>query len=298
MTVLSIALAGCGVGVASHGLAHEAAPQSQLVSTAPTGTTEATPSAPAAPDPGPEPALLAASTSTTTSTAPLRAPETPLRVVFIGDSVANTAATGLVAYGSQFGLTIVNDGINGCGVVQGGPYRYFGAQHDELPQCQAWPDAWQADIERDNPDLAAIVVGRWELMDRMFEGRWTHIGDPAFDAYLASEVEHAIAIVTSRGAKVALFTTPYYRRGLRPDGGLYPEDDPSRVDRMNAIFRDVASRHPGTVTVVDFGGRLSPGGQLAMSIDGIRVRSDGVHLTPQAGQWLAPWLLPQLQAIG
>lgn len=218
--------------------------------------------------------------------------------MFIGDSIAWTTAGGLAQFGPQFGLTIINDGINGCGVVQGGPYNYFGAQHDMLPQCEVWPDTWQADVSRDNPDLVAMVVGRWELMDRMFQGRWTHIGDPVFDAYLAAEVDRAIAIVSTHGAKVALFTTPYYRRGLRPDGGLYPEDDPARVDRMNAIFRDVAARHPGLVTLVDFGGRLSPGGQLAMSIDGIRIRSDGVHLTPQAGGWLAPWLLPQLAAIG
>jgi lysophospholipase L1-like esterase len=46
--------------------------------------------------------------------------------------------------------------------------------------------------------------------------------------------------------------------------------------------------------VVDLGGRLSPDGRFTMEIDGVTVRSDGVHLTPAGVQWLAPWLLPQL----
>jgi lysophospholipase L1-like esterase len=58
----------------------------------------------------------------------------------------------------------------------------------------------------------------------------------------------------------------------------------------------VAARSPG-VRVVDFGDRLTPGGRLVRVIDGVTVRSsDGVHLTPEGGRWIAPWLAPQLVA--
>jgi len=49
--------------------------------------------------------------------------------------------------------------------------------------------------------------------------------------------------------------------------------------------------------IVDFGGHLSPGGQLAMTIDGVKIRYDGVHVTTEAGAWMAPWLLPQFHAL-
>ncbi|HEX9530226.1 MAG TPA: SGNH hydrolase domain-containing protein [Acidimicrobiales bacterium] len=299
LTLIALLLAGCGVLTASNQtlllgaaairpLATPTVLDAALAEASEVAHAPADLPAPKTPPPPPPPAPPARA----------RAPGAPLKVMFIGDSIATTAADGLAPQAAGFGINLIDDGIQGCGVVQGGPYNYFGSQHDPLPQCESWPSAWQADVTRDDPDLAVVVVGRWELMDRFFEGRWTHIGDPAFDAYLANEVERAIAIVTTQGAKVALFTTPYYRRGLRPDGGLFPEDDPARVDQMNGIFRAVAAKHPGTVSLVDFGGRLSPGGQLAMAIDGIPMRSDGVHLTPQAGAWLAPWLLPQLTTIG
>ena len=96
---------------------------------------------------------------------------------------------------------------------------------------------------------------------------------------------------------MALATTPYYHRGNKPDGGSFPEDDPARVDRMNQLFREVAARHPGLVTLVDVGGRLSPEGKLAMRIGDVKVRSDGVHVAHDAGPWIGPWLFPQLLSI-
>src|SRR5207237_855625 len=124
---------------------------------------------------------------------------------------------------------------------------------------------------------------------------WTAIGDPAFTGYLASELNEAIAAAGSRGAKVIVTTTPYYHRGDAPNHGTWPEDDPARTDMVNALLKWVAGIHPG-IAVVDFGGHLSPGGHLAMTIDGVRVRTDGVHVATDAGGWLAPWLIPQLRA--
>ena len=91
------------------------------------------------------PTRTTATTTTTTAppatTAPLDvatevvvepAPEGPLvvsprKVMLIGDSMAFTAALGLAPHGAAHGFAVVNEGINGCGVVRGGPYRYFGA---------------------------------------------------------------------------------------------------------------------------------------------------------------------------
>jgi hypothetical protein len=161
-----------------------------------------------------------------------------------------------------------------------------------------WQDTWRAAVERDRPDVAVILVGRWELMDRKYAGRWIHIGaDPAYDEYLIRQTETAIQIAGATGAKVVLATTPYYRRGTKPDGSLFPEDDPARVDRMNLLFREAVARHPGQVTLLDFGARLSPEGKLAMEIGGTKVRSDGVHIAHDAGPWIAPWLFPQLIAV-
>ena len=254
-----------------------------------TTTTEATPTSPppldvpaevvAEPVPPPPPP--------SDGPAPIR------KVMLIGDSMAFTGALGLAPHAAGHGFVVANEGINGCGVVRGGPYRYFGAQRDMEARCEAWPQAWQDALARNHPvDVVAIVVGRWELMDRVRDGAWTNLFDPHFAAYVESEVDAAVTLAGSTGARVAVFTTPYYRRGIPRGGGLYPEDDPARVDVMNAILRRVAERH--AAAVVDVGARLSPQGSYTRDVDGIRVRSDGVHLTRQAGDVLAPLVFPQL----
>jgi peptidoglycan/LPS O-acetylase OafA/YrhL len=221
----------------------------------------------------------------------------PVKVMVVGDSVAETLAAGLSAPARQMGIDLLNEGTLGCGVVRGGPYEYFGATHPDLPECATWPQRWAGLVRAHDPDVVFMVVGRWEVMDRVHNGAWTRVGDPAFDAYLESELNTAVDVLTARGATLALATAPYYLRGERPDGGRWPEDDPARVDAFNRLIRDVAAHHPQSVAVIDLGGHTSVGGRYTPYIDGIEMRYDGVHFTPQADQWLAPWLLPQLLAL-
>lgn len=221
----------------------------------------------------------------------------PLKVVFLGDSVAKTTAAALQPISGAYGIRVDNRGILGCGVVRTAPFRYFGHDYAAVPDgCETWPEVWRDAVEQDQPDVAVVLVGRWELMDRRVGSRWMSIGTPEFDADVATSLDTAVTAAAVTGGQVVLATTPYYRRGSRPDGGTWPEDDPARVDRFNTLLREAAARHPG-VAVVELGNRLSVDGRLAMSIDGLRVRTDGVHVAPEAGALLAPWLLPQLRAV-
>lgn len=259
---------------------------------APLSTTSSTPSTIPLPA---EPADLVVEPASTTTTSTSTPPVVPRLAMFIGDSMAFTAAAGLARHAGAWSFTVSNEGINGCGVVRGGPYRYFGAVREMEARCEAWPAAWQEAVERNRPELVVIAIGRWELMDRLHEGRWTNLFDPSFSAYLESEIETAVALARSGGGHVAVFTSPYYRRGTPPGGGTFPEDEPARVDAINALLRRVAERHG--VPVVDVGGFLSPEGRYTATVGGVRVRSDGVHLTRETGELLAPWLFPQLQTV-
>ncbi|MFJ4950881.1 hypothetical protein [Streptomyces sp. NPDC088760] len=132
-------------------------------------------------------------------------------------------------------------------------------------------------------------------MDREHDGRWTHIGEKTFDAYLRAQLDRAVDTAAARGARVLLSTEPYNHRGERPDGGVWPEDRPERVDRWNRMLRQVAAAKGRGVEILDLGRRLGPKGAFTWQVDGVRVRSDGVHLTPEGARWLQPWLTSQLK---
>jgi len=213
------------------------------------------------------------------------------RVAVFGDSVAWT----LMRYLPPTpGLSFTNYTTIGCGVARGGPYRYAGQTLNQKPECDAWPSRWSQRINHDLPDVVLLIIGRWEVVDRVNEGDWTHIGDDAYDGYLRGELQRALDILTSTGAHVVVTTEPYNRRGERADGSLYPEDQPVRADRWNTLLRSVIGKR-SDVTVLDLNKKLCPDGYYTTKVDGIKMRMDGVHPTPEAVKWLTPWLTDALR---
>ncbi|NUS52614.1 MAG: hypothetical protein HOQ22_16430 [Nocardioidaceae bacterium] len=107
------------------------------------------------------------------------------------------------------------------------------------------------------------------------------LGDPTYDAYLRRRLHHAIEVAGSTGARVVLATLPYNRHGERPDGGLLPEDEPTRVTAWNRLLREVAAHHAG-VAVLDLGHRITPENRYTDLAGGYLMRTDGLHLAPTA----------------
>ncbi len=215
----------------------------------------------------------------------------PRMVSVFGDSIAWTMMRYLPP---TPGFSFIDRTTIGCGIVRGGPYRSAGEVLPQKPECETWPARWSSRISYDRPDIALLIVGRWELVDRMHNGDWTHIGDEAYDDYLTGEIRTALTILGSTGARVIVATQPYNRRGERPNGKPFPEDEPERVDNWNALLREVLEDYPN-VEVLDLNEKLSPNGYYTTKVNGIKVRSDGVHPTAEAVNWLTPWLLDALR---
>ncbi|KUI39328.1 hypothetical protein AU194_18240 [Mycobacterium sp. GA-2829] len=213
-------------------------------------------------------------------------------VAVFGDSVAWT----LMRYLPDTpGLHFSNYTTIGCGIARGGPYKTTGQTLTQKPECETWPIRWAQRIDHDRPDVVLLMIGRWELVDRVNEGKWTHVGDDAYDAYLRGELNRALDILGSTGARVVVTTAPYNRRAEQADGTLYPEDDPDRADAWNELLREVIATRRN-VTVLDFNKKLSPRGYYTNWVEGIQMRDDGVHPTKEAVEWLTPWLTEALAA--
>jgi hypothetical protein len=217
------------------------------------------------------------------------------RVTFFGDSVSWVIGAYLPPHP---GLITTDRAIQGCGIATLPRILELGTPHTNHPGCTAWPARWRAGVAADNPDVSVVELNRWELMDRFYQGSYQHVGEPAYDAYLLPRLDTAVTIAGSRGASVVLLTAAYTHRAERPDGGLYPEDQPARVDAWNSLLRVEAARRPGQVTVLDLNRVVCPGGAFTWDVGGLRIRSDGLHYTPPGVERIiAPWLLPRLAQI-
>jgi peptidoglycan/LPS O-acetylase OafA/YrhL len=221
---------------------------------------------------------------------PDRKPGNRPRVAFLGDSVSWSLGTYLPPQ-QQFEINVLS--VPGCGIARLPEIRYIGEPHTNYAGCDRWDETWRRRIEAADPDLAVILLDRWELMDRKLDGRYQHIGDPDFDRYLEKELDLALDVAATRCAQVVVLTAPYTRRAERPDGGLWPEDEPARVDAWNKMLVAAAQRHQAAV--IDLNARVCPDGQFTWTAGGLRIRSDGLHFTEDGvREWIAPWLVPQL----
>jgi hypothetical protein len=187
----------------------------------------------------------------------------------------------------------------GCGLTTAMPYRYMGEITPyERRRCRTWAARWRRVAVSRRADVVAVLVGRWEVADQVVDGAWTHVGKRVFDAYLRGELEKAVRAASAGGARVAFLTAPYCSRGEQPDGSIWPEDEPARVEAFNRLLRSVAAKHPGQVDVIELGGRMSGGRrEYVVELDGVVLRYDGVHFTAAAGRWVQPWLEAALARV-
>ena len=145
----------------------------------------------------------------------------------------------------------------------------------------AWRALWSFVIAVQHPAVVALGLGRWEAADHLYDGRWVHVGEPLWDQHLVGELEVAVSILHSFGARVVLFTMPYVDPTNRqPDGAPWPEDTPARNRGLQRGDPAGGAAEGRVVSVIDLNHMLSRHGAYAASLDGVDVRTaDGIHIS-------------------
>jgi hypothetical protein len=235
-------------------------------------------------------------------------------ILMLGDSVALTLGWDLGYHdlGAQYHYSFADFGIVGCGVVMGRAIRADGTSTLSEPQCngftpapdtplrqQPWPVQWKAELVKLHPNVVVLLAGRWEEVDRVYDGGWTNILDPTFAAYVKQQLELASVLVTSTGANLEFMTAPCDRAETPLDGAPWPENDPARLAEYNTLVRQVAAEFPITDSVYDLDGLVCPRGKYSSTYRGETIRNpDGVHFALSAGITLAPEIIPPILTSG
>ncbi|MFI5053280.1 MAG: acyltransferase family protein, partial [Acidimicrobiia bacterium] len=222
----------------------------------------------------------------------------PKKVLLVGDSVLASLGLGFDTVGPGANLLVWNRGRLGCGLLTEGDLLEGGEVKPIDPGCD-WHQVWQSNVDEFQPDVVVMLVGAWDVPDHLVNGQWLRVGTVEYDQYFLSELDRATALLGSRGAKVVVLTSPFFSRPelVGQTGREWPEYDPWRVDRINALYRDFAVAHPGRFTIVDLNRFVSAHGKYAADLNGVQIRDDGVHFSHDGAVMVDQWLAPQLTAI-
>jgi peptidoglycan/LPS O-acetylase OafA/YrhL len=228
----------------------------------------------------------------------------PVKVLVVGDSTALTLDIGLNEYATSYGIAPTNAGILGCGITTGKDYQLQGVDAPMATQCsgkpadEQWYRLWADKISTIHPNVVMILAGRWEVVNRTYKGHWTNIENPAYAAYVKSQLERAVRVAGTGGAHVVLLTAPCYDSGEQPNGAPWPEDSRARLAVYNGLVRRVAATSANT-SLLNFNAMACPGGHYEEFMDDQQVRlADGVHFTFDGGNVFAPKIWPIMAALG
>lgn len=223
----------------------------------------------------------------------------PSRVMLIGDSVGHNLALGFEGeVNDNSDVRLWNRGILWCELIVA-PRREKGKEIAPSDTCVDWKQTWTNDIDQFRPDLVVLDVGAWEIFDRKIDGQWIEFGTPEFDTMLSNKLQEVINTVTANGAPIVLLTSPYFERNDGVSTTEWTQNDRGRVDHFNDLLRRLALKNEnnGKVLVIELGKWLcQDSGPCRESIDGVKVREDGLHYGPGA-KVVAKWLAPQLRQI-
>lgn len=204
-----------------------------------------------------------------------------IRVLTLGDSLANDFATSLSKYGgSSFAVT--DGGLGGCGILSpqatGTP-----AQPDlEVPRgCLPWQSRWKAAIKDAQPQVIVIDLA-WDGAKQKINGSWTDLTDSAlqerFQRGLAEVNEMVKATETQVLIANARASTPVVSSSVVPI--------------QNDLLRSFVQQHPKNFSLLDLDGHLCPQGACEQHAPGgdQKLYIDDVHFSNTGLQYIAPWL--------
>jgi hypothetical protein len=221
------------------------------------------------------------------------------RVLLVGDSESWSMLGGLRTWNERGGPQIRVDSYRaiGCTLAEAGPVRSLGEVEEPLGPCRRFRDELPATLRDNEYDVIVVVMGHKDLSSRQIDGgdRWQHFGDPEFDSWWRRQADDLADVLAAERAPV-LWASATQVRITRPEDPSrgwddYPDNDPARVDRLNALLHEVVARQP-RMSILDVAGWLQavPGG-----VEDDSLRADGVHWSfigsDRVGAWVAPQVL-------
>jgi peptidoglycan/LPS O-acetylase OafA/YrhL len=218
-----------------------------------------------------------------------------LSITLVGGSLAGSLPAGFTAWNAKHTdeQVRVHTQVADCPLAGAGEVRLAGRTLGEGDDCVAFGPRLPGLLDAAHADVVVVLPGVVELGDRRIDGRWRHLGEPAYDAWLRERLEDLATEVSAHADHVVWATTPHVRMAPARGGDWadVAANDPARIDRLNELVRSVARDRRG-VTLVDLDAwahQLPDGGEF-----GTANRTEGRDLSESAAARAAVFLVPRL----
>jgi hypothetical protein len=221
----------------------------------------------------------------------------PKRVLLVGDSLAFTLGVPWLEDEERYGIQLADAGVLGCAFTTEGELNVAGTWEAQSAGCPNALEQWAAEKKAIHAQAVVVELGYRDQFDWKINGKVVHLGQPAFDRYLQGQINHLADVLGAGGTKILFLSIPYTHPPDSRDGSPSPAADPQRHERINAMIRAAAERHPKTISVLDLDQIVSPGNHFDANVNGQRCRFDGVHFSTYCSELVEPRVLGEVRKI-
>lgn len=205
-----------------------------------------------------------------------------------GDSVA-FSLNSYFPQGRYPGYDIRLSAHMGCGITDG-PFLYEGKARDNSKTCDPWRQDWQDLLSSHNFSASVITASHVDLFDRDVDGNFFPPGTPEYAKVLRDGLAEQVAVAGQAG-KIPVYVLGF--ACVRPLRDSEIVGDPARVRSANIQLREAVAAIPG-VTFIDMEPiTCGPDGAIT-TVNGVDVRKDGVHWTPEGAPYAWQYILSRI----
>ena len=239
------------------------------------------------------PASKAIAPSTTTTTAaPL--PPLPRRVAIVGDSQAYALWVNRPDGIEEF-FDLSDGSIQGCGVYEEGVgWANDGRFRRPFDGCSGFAKRWMRAVERNDAEIALVVLGAWELLDLKIDGMLLPVGTVTTDKIFERQLRAAIDTLLFGGTAVALLEIPCFRPVESWDDPMAERANDAGGAHLNDMMRRIAASYQSGVQFVDGPDEWCSDSPIATDLS---YRYDGVHVYRPGAKLIFETIAEQLLRI-
>jgi hypothetical protein len=218
-------------------------------------------------------------------------------VLVLGDQAAGSLVPGFTAWNSASAdeqLQVDTHVTPDCPLGGPGQRESLGERVEPTIDCEAWRFRLPKMLEASDPDAIVVVMGLADLGSRKIDRKWVHLGDAAYDRFMADQIDGLADVLAETGKPVLWATYPHQRLDPDPDDPAqnwtdFDDNDPQRVDVLNElIYARVGGRRGFTVVDLDAWLNDGPQGQFNPEL------RNGAELTEAGATAAVTWLAPQV----
>jgi peptidoglycan/LPS O-acetylase OafA/YrhL len=221
----------------------------------------------------------------------------PKRVLLVGDSLAFTLGEPWLENEDSYGVQLADAGVLGCAFTTEGELDVGGTWEGQSAGCPNALKQWAADKKATHAQEVVVELGYRDQFDWKIDGKVVHLGQPAFDRYVQSQINRLVHVLGAGGTKILFLSIPYTHPPDNPDGSPSDAASPQRHTLINSMLEAAAKRHPKKVSFLDLDQTVSPGNHFDADVNGQLCRFDGVHFSAYCSELVEPRVLGEVRKM-